>query len=145
MPEPAGPEPAGPVPLGEAQRTKERLGIVCAKAEEIRDDLRNGALGNDDLLEEVLTAARERRDITDRLDQLHAVLQAEGDAQGLHGYDDRGLTDRRVHAAGVHRARPAETVYICPTNRCARFWWPQGPSPVPRCVVSSDPLLRARL
>lgn len=134
--------------VGAAQRTASRLAIVCAKTEQIRTDLLDGAVGSDGPLEEVLTAVREgkgRDDLTALLDALHAVLQADGDAQGLHGYDDTGMRARSVHALGVPRALPGDVVYLCPAHRCARHWWSQGPAPVPRCSLSGAPLRRARM
>ncbi|MFD4604364.1 hypothetical protein ACFWPQ_40905 [Streptomyces sp. NPDC058464] len=126
--------------------TAQRLALVCSNVEAIRGRLRNAPAGDDTLLEEVLTAARGGGEIAGPVDVLHAVLQALGDAQGLYAYSpQRRPPDRGVHPAGTDRKRPAEPVYVCPDTRCARFWWPDGPAPVPRCAISGDALRRNRL
>ncbi|MFF7174776.1 hypothetical protein [Streptomyces pseudovenezuelae] len=126
--------------------TAQRLAAVCSSVEKIRGRLLNSPAGNDDILEEVLIAARSDGEIAGPVDVLHAVLQALGDAQGLYSYSDNGRTvDRGVHPAGIDRERPAEAVYLCPAARCARFWWPQGPVPVARCAISGEALRWDRL
>lgn len=132
--------------MAELDEAARRLAIVCAKVDDIRSRLCSVPIGNDTALEELLTAARGGGEIAAPMDVLHAVLQALGDTQGIYGYSDNGYTsDRGVHPAGVDRQRPAEPVYLCPAGRCTRYWWPQGPVPVPHCVISGDPLRRDRL
>ena len=132
--------------MARAEETARRLAIVCAWEQRIGGRLRSSPLGSDVLVQEVLEAAREGGEVADRVDVLHGVLQALGDQQGLYAYGDHRYTsDRGVHAVGVDRGRPAEPVYFCPTARCTRLWWPQGPVPVPRCTVSGDALCRGRL
>ncbi|WP_331769521.1 hypothetical protein OG948_37825 (plasmid) [Embleya sp. NBC_00888] len=123
------------------------LAIVCSRAEEIRTRLRNSPVGGDAALEELLTAARGGGRTADRLDVLHAILQALGDARGLYAYGDDGRVENRdVHAAGLGRVESAtDLVYLCPDSRCTRSWWPQGSAPVPHCVVSGSTLRRDRL
>ncbi|OEJ21653.1 hypothetical protein AS594_39750 [Streptomyces agglomeratus] len=131
--------------MAESNETAQRLAIVCAKAENIRQRLCSLA-GSDTLLEELLAAARSGGEIAEPVDVLHAVLQGFGDAQGLYAYSDSGRTgDRSVRAGGTNRECSPELVYLCPAARCTRSWWPQGPVPVPRCAISGDTLRRDRL
>jgi hypothetical protein len=126
--------------------TTRRLAIVCANVEKIRRRLRDGPTGDDAVLEGLLTAARGDGGTTRAVDVLHAVLQSLGDAQGLYAFSEHGRTaDRGVRAVGVDRDASAEPVYLCPGRRCARYWWPQGPVPIPRCAISGDPLCRDEL
>lgn len=71
---------------------RQKLAIVCVSEAEIRADLRGGSEGDDATLERVLSAVRTGGDVASALDALHTVLQAGGDAQGVHGY-----------AEGVHQ------------------------------------------
>ncbi len=121
------------------------MAIVCAQEQEIGRRLRAGQLGSDDLLRELIRAARAGEDVGDRLDTLHTVLEAVGVVRGLKAFDQHGTTgDRGVHAVGIDRGLPSDPVYLCPEARCTRFWRPQGPAPVPRCAVSGDALHRER-
>ncbi|MFF3453112.1 hypothetical protein ACFYXH_02060 [Streptomyces sp. NPDC002730] len=132
--------------MDEPDEAAQRLAVVCANAEAIRARLCGGPTGDDAVLEEVLSAARGGGETDRALDVLHAVLQALGDAQGLHAYSKNGRTaDRGVYAAGVDRDGLGEPVFLCPSQRCARYWWPQGPVPAPRCAISGDALRRERL
>lgn len=120
-----------------------RLAIVCANAEGISARLRNSRAGSDTIVQDLLTAARRGDDVSDAVDVLHAVLQALGDVQGLYAYGDNGRTaDRGVRAVGIDRECSPEPIYLCPTARCTRYWWPQGPAPVPHCAVSDATLRR---
>ncbi|MEU9078760.1 hypothetical protein ACFYUY_38520 [Kitasatospora sp. NPDC004745] len=131
------------------EETARRLGIVCAREQELGARLRAGPLRSDALVRDLLEAVRQGEDVADRVDALHNVLVAVGVPQGLYAYDEHGRTgDRGVHVAGADRGRSAEPVYLCPLGpaaRCGRFWWQQGPVPVPRCAVSGDALCRERL
>ncbi len=132
--------------MADCDETAQRLTFVCSGVEDIRRRLCNHPAGDDTVLEDVLTAVRDGGEMAGPVDTLHRVLQALGDAQGLYAYSDNGHTaDRGVHPAGADRERPAEPVYLCPAGRCARFWWPQGPAPVPRCEINGDALRRDRL
>lgn len=132
--------------VAHSDETAQRLAAVCSGVEDIRRRLRGHPAGDDTVLEEVLTAARSGGEMAGPVDALHLVLQALGDVQGLYAYSNSGRTaDRGVHPAGVDHECPAEPVYLCPAGRCARFWWPQGPVPVPRCAISGDALRRDRL
>lgn len=132
-----------------AQRTAERLAVVCAHAEEIRDDLRSGTPGGDALLGRLLAAMR-TGDRTDALETLHSALRAAGDPLGLDGYaDDVPAGSRSFRPAGVDSS-PAgghhgEIAYLCPLGTCARYWFPQGPAPVPQCAVGGRAMRRDRL
>lgn len=130
--------------IDEHRDTAERLAVVCAHLEEIREDLRRGHSGGEDLVDEVLVTARAGGDITDRLAVLHAVLQAGGDAHGLDGYGDSGPGTRGLRPVGISD-RPGEQLYLCPGSRCARYWWPQPATDVPHCAVSGTALRRERL
>jgi len=119
---------------------RDALAYVCTHLEGIRSDLRSGLIGDDAPLEDLLAAVRAGRDVAGPLDALHAVLQADGDPQGLYG------VVRGISPVGVGRARPGETVYLCPARLCKREWQRETPSsPVPRCEISGDPLRRDRL
>ncbi len=129
--------------MPDADETAQRLAAVCSSVEEIRKRLHNSPAGNDGILEEVLIAARRDGEIAGPVDVLHAVLQGLGDARGLHAYIR--TADRGVHPAGADRESTSEPVYLCPAAQCARFWWSQGPVPVPRCAISGGALRRDRL
>jgi hypothetical protein len=96
-------------------------------------------------VEQVLTAIRGGGDISGPLAVLHAVLQADGDPQGLDGYTGTRGSIRGVQPVGIDRDCTAERVYLCPAGLCARYWWPQGPTAVPRCAVSGTALRQDRL
>ena len=135
-----------------AQRTADGLAIVCTNVEEIRSDLRNGAAGDDAVLEGVLAAVRANAQVDEPLEALHTALQADGDAQGLYGYASNGTAVRSLRPAGISGDLPGgggtyggEVTYLCPSNLCARYWWPQGPTPVPHCAISGTALRRDRL
>lgn len=130
--------------MAEPDEEAQRLAIVCANVEKIRKRLRESRAGSDAVLEELLSAARGGGDVEGAVNVLHAVLQALGDAQGLYAYsENRRPTGRSgVHAAGVHHNHLSEPVFLCPAHRCSRYWWPQGPAPVPRCEISGDALRR---
>ncbi|WP_371551399.1 hypothetical protein OG266_38445 [Streptomyces sp. NBC_00554] len=116
------------------------MAYVCTHIEEIRSDLRSRVSGDDTSLEELLAAARADGDVAGPLDGLHAILQAANeDARGLYG------CVRGISPLGIDRARPGETVYLCPADRCVRYWWPGTPGPVPRCEISGEALRRDRL
>ncbi|QHY98252.1 hypothetical protein SSPS47_24355 [Streptomyces sp. S4.7] len=122
----------------------ERLAAVCGHLEEIRADLRSGPGGDEDPVEQVLAAVQDGGDLAGTLAVLHAVLQADGDPQGLDGYTDHAGGIRGLQPAGISTTR-AEPIYVCPAGRCARYWWPQPVVPVPKCAISSTPLRRERL
>ncbi|MFF2644958.1 hypothetical protein ACFVUB_34600 [Streptomyces niveus] len=122
----------------------ERLAAVCAHLEEIRADLRSGPGGDEGPVERVLAAARDGEDSAGTLAVLHAVLQADGDPQGLDGYTNHAGATRSLRPAGISTTR-AELVYMCPAGRCARYWWPQPAVSVPQCAISSTPLHQGRL
>ncbi|MFE3152822.1 hypothetical protein ACFXJ6_40320 [Streptomyces sp. NPDC059218] len=130
----------------EQEHTVRRLAAVCEQLDDIRRDLRSGPGGDDGPVERVLAAARAGADVADALDGLHAVLQAGGDPWGLDGYADDGPGLRGIWPEGITRPSPGEHVYLCPADRCTRFWWPRrATEPVPECRMSGATLRRKRL
>ncbi|WP_326690704.1 hypothetical protein OIE63_28635 [Streptomyces sp. NBC_01795] len=124
----------------------ERLAVVCEYLDEIRRDLRSGPGGGDTAVEQVLAAVRNGADAADSLDGLHAVLQVGGDPWGLNGYAGDGSGTRGLQPAGISRPNPGEHVYVCPADRCTRYWWlQQATAPVPHCHISGTVLRRKRL
>ncbi|MEO3749415.1 hypothetical protein [Streptomyces sp. B6B3] len=130
---------------GEHQEAAERLAVVCAYLGEIRRDLLQGPGGDEVPMEQVLTAAQSGGNLAGPLAVLHAVLQAGGDPLGLDGYSDNGQGLRSLRPVGISDDRPGERVYLCPTSRCARYWWPQATVDVPHCAISGTALRRDRL
>lgn len=132
-----------------AERVATQLGVVCAHLDEIRRDLLDGVAGSASPLEEALAAVRSGDDVAGPLDVLHAMLQADGDPQGLNGYGQGDAATRSLRPVGIAAGAPGETVYVCPlmgqSDRCARYWWPQGAAPVPTCSISGSPLHRDRI
>ncbi|MEU0163276.1 hypothetical protein ABZ154_31905 [Streptomyces sp. NPDC006261] len=129
----------------------ERLAVVCAHFEEIRSDLL-AEIGDDSSLQELLRAIRTDEEIPSALEALHTALRAGGDALGLRGYAEDGTVTRGLRPVGISGgasgggdALGGEITYICPTRRCARFWWPQGPTALPECAITGAPLRRERL
>ncbi|WP_159050288.1 hypothetical protein [Streptomyces cellostaticus] len=128
-----------------AQRTAAALAYVCAKLEQIREDLRAGAGGDEAPLDHLLAAIRDSRDLAGPLERLHARLQADGDAMGIYGNIRKGAVGRGLPLAGVDSSSPPEVVYLCPAARCSRYWWPQVATSVPPCTISGQKLRRGRL
>ncbi|CAL9647202.1 hypothetical protein [Streptomyces albus] len=132
------------------RRVAKRLGIACAHADEIRRDLRGSPAGDETLLDAVLEAVRAGRRVEEPLEALQAALRAAGDARGLAGYTDDEDGLRSLRPPGISEGfagdeAATEVLYGCPGNGCARYWWPDGPAPVPRCEVSNVALRRNRL
>jgi hypothetical protein len=121
------------------------LAYVCANMEQIREDLRCGADGDEAPLEQLLAAIRGGGDLTGLLDRLHVRLQADGDARGLYGNIRNGGAGRGLRPAGIDALGPPEVVYLCPAARCSRYWWPQVAASVPQCRISGEKLRRGRL
>ncbi|MGW4994214.1 hypothetical protein ACWEQ3_42430 [Streptomyces mirabilis] len=122
----------------EAQRRGDALAYVCAHLDELRDDLRSDPEGGDGPLDRLLAAVRGDGDVDASLAELHAVMQAGGDALGVYG------ATRGLRPVGLGRD-PTETVYVCPAGRCSRYWWPQAATTVPRCEMGGGTLRRVRL
>jgi hypothetical protein len=134
----------------EARRRAEQVAIVCAHIDDIQEDLCDIRDGDDGPLEAVLAATRNGRDIAASLKELHTALQAGGDALGLHGYSEGGSGNRGPQPLGVNgdlasAGQGHEITYVCPADRCTRYWWPQGAEPVPRCAINGTSLRRERL
>ncbi|WP_392675827.1 hypothetical protein [Streptomyces sp. LN785] len=131
-----------------AERRAAALAYICAHLEQVRDDLRTGAGGDEGPLDQLLAAIGNGENLTDPLDLLHARLQADGDAAGIYGHTGNVAVTRNLRPAGVDRAGltgAAETVYLCSAARCARFEWPQPATPIPQCRISGETLRRERL
>ena len=131
-----------------AKRTAAALAYICANVEQLREDLRGGAGGDDAPLEQLLAALGDGGDLAGPLDRLHARLQADGDAVGIYGHTGDGAATRGLSPAGIGGVGlpgPAEIVYLCPAARCVRFEWPRTAAPVPRCRISGESLRRERL
>ncbi|MBT3150004.1 hypothetical protein HTV45_03625 [Streptomyces sp. CHD11] len=115
----------------------------------IRRDLLTSSDGSDGPLEGLLAAVQADGQIADALEVLHAALRADGDALGLYGYADAGTGVRSLRPAGISGTSSGsyggETAYVCPADRCARYWWPDGPASVPHCAISGAALRRERL
>ncbi|MFJ8162345.1 hypothetical protein ACIRBY_15630 [Streptomyces sp. NPDC096136] len=122
---------------GAAERTRAALAYVCTHVEEIREDLLD--TGDAVPLDRVTAALHTDGDVSGPLDVLHARLQADGDAAGVYG------SSRSVRLAGTSAAGAGHTVYLCPTARCSRWWWPQDTAPLPRCGIVGQSLRRTRL
>jgi hypothetical protein len=122
----------------EAQRRGDALAYVCAHLEELRNDLCRDPEGDDGPLDRLLAAVRGGGDVDASLAELHAVMQAGGDALGVYG------VTRGLRPVGMGRD-PVETVYVCPAARCSRYWWLQAATTVPRCEIDGGTLRRVRL
>ncbi|MFD5315896.1 hypothetical protein [Streptomyces sp. NPDC127098] len=121
-------------------RTKDLLAAVCAHADEIRAALLARPGHGAGPLDDVLAAMDAGAGLAGPLDVLHAVLQASGDALGLLAYSDHDATTRGLQPTGISETELAETVYLCPTDRCTRYWFPIGSAPVPGCRFDGAPL-----
>lgn len=129
-----------------AERSITRTAAVCEHQEEIRAELHAGAQGDAEPLERVLAAVLRGGDLDAPLNDLHAALQAGGDAHGLDGYGNGAHRPvRGPRPVGITSTGPGETVYLCPQARCARNWVPQGSQAVPTCTISGVGLRRTRL
>ncbi|UXY25985.1 hypothetical protein [Streptomyces sp. HUAS TT20] len=128
-----------------AQRTAATLAYVCAKVEQIREDLCTGAGGDEAPLDQLLAAIRDGGDLTGPLDRLHHRLQADGDAKGIYGNIRNGAAPHGLHPAGIDASGPPEIVYLCPVSQCSRYWWPQAAASVPQCQIRGEKLRRGRL
>ncbi|RNL82434.1 hypothetical protein EFW17_19180 [Halostreptopolyspora alba] len=126
------------------------MATVCAYAERIRADLVAGSVGSDAPLRRLIDAAHAGTDTAEPLEALHAVLQTE-DALGVDGYAaDPGVRGMRWQAQGAHapglRPDPGdESVFLCPDDRCARYWLPEPGASVPTCAISGTRMRRDRL
>lgn len=138
MDEASGEDPQGP----------ELLAIVCEKAEEIRSRLRAQS-GDDSLLEAALTAVRSGTGSAETIRLLHGYLISCGDIRGLYAFVRRGTyahqsNPRGMLPVGVSRSGHGERIYLCPVERCARYWFRDRDSPVPCCGLSGEVLRRKR-
>ncbi|WP_328668246.1 hypothetical protein OG905_13715 [Streptomyces sp. NBC_00322] len=100
-------------------------------------------------MDQILMALRddEAACTSELLDELHDALQEVGDAVGIPG-SRRSL----IHPTGLpsERGIPAvhhnEIVFLCPGDRCSRYWWPpEDPDSdtdetAPNCAVSGSRL-----
>ena len=118
----------------------EGLAYVCAHLHELRPQVRKEAIPLDPI-ETLILALRADEDIQGPLDRLHAILQREGDALGVYGHTGAGAGTRGLRPLGVN-ADPVETVYVCPAQRCSRYWWPQAGALPPHCRLLDERLRR---
>jgi hypothetical protein len=127
------PEPGGD-PVGDA------TAYVCGHLDDIRWQLERS--GDSNILDDLLAALHDGGDVAAGLDALHDALQRGGDALGVYG-NARSALPRSLgdFAAG----RPAETVYLCPGRRCARYRWPEPGAGPPQCAVDGAPMVAERL
>lgn len=117
-------------------RVPDALAYICEHREEIRDRL--VASGRVDLWDDLVTALPEQTDVGPILLAMHTAFQRAGDALGLLGLTRR---DGLVRPAGIGRATPVDTLFLCPVGRCTRFWAPQpGATHPPACEMSGAPL-----
>ncbi|QKV90797.1 hypothetical protein HUT19_02785 [Streptomyces sp. NA02950] len=136
------------------------MAYVCQNLEQLRSQLLEGQLGDDGPLDRLLAAVRSGGEVDGALEHLHLLLQADGDARGVHALDGaedgaRGLGDGGLPGGpGLHQVTgltrgaapgPADIVYLCPAHRCARSWVPHPTVPLPRCAITGQPLRRDRL
>ncbi|MFE0645421.1 hypothetical protein ACFW2Y_28010 [Streptomyces sp. NPDC058877] len=122
--------------------TRSGTAAVCENGESYRAALLS-RLGDAGALDRAAEALRTGVDPITALDELDAALQASGDPRGLYGAL-RGAPDPSA-AAGITSTAPGESVYLCPTERCPRFWLPEGTGTVARCSLSEAPLRRRKL
>jgi hypothetical protein len=122
------------------ERVGRGLAYACQHAADICDQLaRHGSTAP---LDDLMSAARDGRDVAGLLDALHEALQAGGDALGVYG-NARATASRLT---GIPAPRPTEVLYLCPRRRCLRYSWPGGTSDAPpSCGIDGEPMLRSRL
>ncbi len=121
-------------PVGDA------TAYICGHLDDIRWQLdRAGGAG---VLDDLLSALHDGGDVGGRIDALHAALQRGGDALGVYG-NVRGVLPRTLDDFAA--PRPAETVYLCPGHRCARYRWPEPGAAAPVCAVDGVPMVAERL
>ncbi|MEV4313056.1 hypothetical protein [Actinocrispum sp. NPDC049592] len=121
-----------------AGRTAAAVGYVCEHVADIQELL--AELGDTSPVERVLAAVRAGEDVTEPLDRLHKILQANGDVLGVYGDPGRSA----LRPAGVARPAPVEVVFLCPHRRCTRYRWP-GAGGTPVCGIDGTPMARERL
>ncbi|MFI6824800.1 hypothetical protein ACIBJE_28210 [Micromonospora sp. NPDC050187] len=125
-----------------AARSRAGAAAVCAFGDTYRATLLS-RYGDADAVDRAVEALRSADDPTVALDELDAVLQALGDPRGLYGA--LRAAPGTTHGAGLAPTSPGESVYLCPTARCSRYWLPETGTTVPRCAVSDVALRRTRL
>ncbi|MEV5410336.1 hypothetical protein AB0K60_16045 [Thermopolyspora sp. NPDC052614] len=126
----------------DTRRTRDALAYACDHLEELREDLGDDPAGSA-LLDRLLSRIRGNGTIADVLDEIHAALQAAGDALGLYGRVPGHQGDRGIDLAGLGSG-PLEIVYLCPIGRCSGHQTQAAGSP-PRCGISGEELRRERL
>jgi hypothetical protein len=83
-------------------------------------------------------ALRNGQDVAEPLDSLHDEVIRSGDPHGVYG------NARALRAIGVDDSSPFEILYLCPTEQCARYRWPEGLRR-PRCAITGAKMRRAKL
>ncbi|WP_329114840.1 hypothetical protein [Streptomyces sp. NBC_01465] len=123
---------------GTGARVREEVALICDQLDNIRTTLETYGAQGSAALDRVLAALRHGEDPAGPLELLHEALLAAGDAAGLHGHA------RGIGVSGFDTLLPDKWVTLCPTSRCARHSWPDGPD-TPHCRISDRPLRRERL
>ncbi|MEU9247788.1 hypothetical protein [Streptomyces sp. NPDC048385] len=118
------------------QRERNGLAYVCAHLDDLRRRL-EGA-GDATALRDLLAAVRDGQEAAGPLRALHNALLGAGDARGVYG------ATRSFRPAGIDGTATAETVYLCPADRCSRYAWPES-SAAPLCEATGQRLRRGRL
>ncbi len=126
----------------DTRRTRDALAYACGHLEELRADLGDDPAGSA-VLDRLLSRIRRNGKIVDVLDEIHASLQAAGDALGLYGRVPGRHGDRGIDLPGLDTG-PLEIVYLCPIGRCSGHE-PQAAGTPPRCGISGKELRRERL
>jgi len=126
------------------------VSYVCANLGEIRTAFHQAGTRIDVLLDELLAAVDAGQDtVVDRsLKRLHIALQEAGDALGIYGNLPGAAVNRSLRPVGLSRQSgigPDDVVYLCPSNTCSRYWWPQGDTAPPHCALRNQPSRQDRL
>ncbi|GAA2645228.1 hypothetical protein GCM10010399_93870 [Dactylosporangium fulvum] len=129
-------DPAG----GPVDRTASAIAFVCTHLADLRAQLTR--LGDTGPLEQLLARLAAGDDPAAALDRLHDTLLAGGDVLGVYGSGTRSWS---VHVAGAGTTAPAETLYVCPLRRCARYRWADAGGTAPACTIGGAPMRRERL
>jgi hypothetical protein len=128
-------------PGSPADSTADAIAYVCNNLVDIRACLES--VSDPAVLDRLLEAVRSGEDAAGPMDDLNAVLQAAGDELGVYGYTRGAGTEMSL--PGIGPPRPVEVVYLCPANRCSRYWWPDSSAAVPVCALEGQPLCAERL
>jgi hypothetical protein len=136
----------------EAARVARGLAYVCRHLDELRTLLDDDGTDPSKPLAKLVTAlqgqaaaqqptdgGQSRPSVAGLLDQVHAAVQAAGDALGVYGSG--------VRSGGQTGMEALQVVFRCPLGRCAGRPADRVAGPPPVCTVSPAglPLIRERL